>query len=182
MTHQWQVINEEKILDVQPWFSVVKQKVLLPDNRVVEDFYQIYEPDYAEIVAVDAEQKILGLWHYKHGVGKYHLGLPAGYIESGETPLMTAQRELLEECQLDAKKWHDLGAFVLEGNRKISTAHLFLALDCEPSTKRHAPSDDLEKPELDWLTLDEWLNYIQQGQVATIGTVSAILLAQQKLK
>ena len=182
MTHNWQVLDEEKILEISPWFSVVKQKVLLPDNRIVEDFFQIYEPDYTEIVAMNTEQKILGLWHYKHGVGHYHLGLPAGYIERGETPLMTAQRELLEECHLHAEKWYDLGAFVLEGNRKISKAHLFLALGCEESVLQRAPSDDLEPCDFEWLSLEEWLKHIQDGQVATVGAVSAILLAQQKLK
>ena len=180
MTYEWTMLEEEKIFEVKPWFSIVKQKVQLPKGQIIDDFYQIHEPDYAEVVAVNAQKKVLGLWQYQHGVGKYNLGLPAGYSEPNDLPLETAKRELLEECQLSSQEWYALGSFVLEGNRKISTAHLYLAQDCQLSDI-NLYSDDLEEMKPEWLSINDWLSHIDSGKVATIGTVTAILLAKQKL-
>lgn len=174
---KWEVISRELIFEAKPWLKLVKETVKLPDGRQVDDYYQIEQPDYVEIIAVRGDQKIRGLWHYKHGVKKLNLALPAGYIELTEAPSVAAKRELLEECGLESNHWQALGNFVLEANRSPAKVHLFLAKQCYES-KRLATSDDLEPAQAVWLSLEEWLGHIEKGDVAVIGVVAAIALAK----
>jgi ADP-ribose pyrophosphatase len=181
MASEWEVIKNELVFSGKPWFEVYKQVVKLPSGQKVEDFYQIVQPDYVEIVAVNSDHRIQGLWHYKHGVGREHLGLPAGYLEQNEAPLAAAKRELLEECQLTASEWVKLGEFVMEGNRGPAKGHIYMALNCQYSETK-LPSDDMEESRLDWLSVQEWLDHLKKGNVAVIGAATAVLLASNELK
>ena len=178
---EWEILNSELIFEAKPWLSIKKETIKLPDGKVVNDFYQIEQPDYVEIVALNKAKLIQGLWHYKHGVRKEHLGLPAGYLEQGEKPLAAAQRELLEECGLCSDTWLKLGEFVLEGNRTQAKGHFYMALDCKTSSVQ-LPSDDMEESRMDWLSIEAWLEHIANGNVAVIGAATAILLADRELK
>jgi ADP-ribose pyrophosphatase len=181
MKTKWQTLASESMFTAHPWLEVVRQTIKLPNGNIINDFYQILQPDYVEIVAVNEKQQIQGLWHYKHGVKHEHLGLPAGYLEKDEQPLAAAQRELLEECRLQSDSWQKLGEFVMEGNRTTAKGHFYLARNCQPSPLQ-LPSDDLEESRLVWLSIDQWLNHLAKGEVAVIGAATAILLAHQALK
>ena len=181
MTKEWEVLLSELIFDGEPWLKITKQMVKLPDGKIVNDFYQIEQPDYVEIVAMNKVGHIQGMWHYKHGVKREHLALPAGYMEKEEAPLAAAQRELLEECRLESISWQKLGEFVLEGNRGPAKAHIYLAQDCYDSSVS-LPSDDLEESKMVWLDIDTWVDHIAKGNVPVIGSAIAILLAQQHLR
>ena len=49
-------------------------------------------------MAIDAAQCICLLRQYRHAGGGWVWELPAGKLEPGEPPLLTAQRELIEEA------------------------------------------------------------------------------------
>lgn len=176
---KWDVLNRDLVLNAEPWLKVFREKVKLSDGRIVEDFYQIEQPDYAEIIAVSRDFKIIGLWRYKHGAGCVHLGLPAGYIEDGESPLSAAKRELHEECGLISNEWEKLGEFILEGNRGPAKAHIFMAEGCISAPA--IPSDDLEETKSEWLSIEEWMTHLKKGNVAAIGAAVGILLSARKL-
>ena len=124
---------------------------------------------------------MLGLWRYKHGVGKVNLGLPAGYIEPGEDPAETAKRELAEEVGLRSDHWESLGAYTVDGNRGVGRCHVFLARDCHAAESQPS-SDDLEEARETWLTLDEWSTHLRKGDVTTLGAAVSVLWALVRLQ
>ncbi|MDX1901544.1 MAG: NUDIX hydrolase [Gammaproteobacteria bacterium] len=180
MTEQWKILKSELIFEAQPWLKLSKETVQLPDGKIISDFYQIEQRDCVEVVASNRDKKILGLWHYKHGVKREHLGLPAGYIDQGELAFDAAKRELAEECQLQSNDWKELGVFNLEGNRGPAKGYLYLAENCEISPVK-LPSDDLEISRFEWLSMHEWLEHVRNGNVAVMSAALAILLASQIL-
>lgn len=180
MSH-WKILERELIYAADPWLKLYKESIELPDGRKIKDFYQIEQRDYVEIVAMRADKKILGLWAYKHGIKKVHLGLPAGYIEKHERAMDAAKRELAEECKLESNHWKKLGEFALEGNRGPAAAHIYLAQQCI-ATQLNLSSDDLELGEPEWLSMNDWLTHVTNGNVAVIGTPVAILLTKNELK
>lgn len=174
----WQVLDETSLLRVDPWFHVTKQKIALPDGRVIDGYYQIHQRDYVEIVAGDTRGLVLGLWRYKHGPRRVNLGLPAGYVEEGESPRQAAERELREEAGLAAENWIPLGEFHLDGNRSQARCHIWLADHCLPVAA--SPSDDLEESRREWISINRWLRHIREGNVATLAVATAILLAARR--
>lgn len=147
----------------------------MPDGRVVEDFYQIELVEYVLIFAQTTEGQVVMERHYKHGVRRVILALPAGYVEPGEEPLAAAKRELLEETGYGADDWQQLGSYVVNGNQGCGKAHIVRATGAR--WKQNACSGDLEEVQVLLLTPDEAIGAIADGQVATLGSVAAIALA-----
>lgn len=167
----WQVLSRDLVVDCPPWLSLWKETVRLPDGREIRDYLQLDQPDYVEIVAWQAG-KVLGLWRYKHGPRRMNLGFPAGYVAKGENPADAARRELREETGMESDAWRSLGTFCVDGNRTQARAHLFTAQHCRFVGAQ--TSDDLEVHVAEWLTPQQWGQYLAEGWVATLGTAMAV--------
>ncbi len=81
-----------------PWLKVAKEKCELPNGKVIDDFYTLWQPDWVLILARTTDGKWVMTEQYRHGTGKIALEFPAGIIDKGETPEEAAIRELQEEC------------------------------------------------------------------------------------
>jgi ADP-ribose diphosphatase len=167
----WQVLKRELVLERPPWLSLWRETIRLPDGREIDDYYQLDQRDYVVIVAW-RDGRVFGLWRYKHGPRRVHLGLPAGFLENGEDALAAARRELHEEAALASDDWRPMGSFCVDGNRSQACAHVFVAQDCRTIEAR--PSDDLEEQIGEWLTPQEWAHYLKAGDVATLGAAMAV--------
>lgn len=93
----WKLLDTEYLVDA-PWLKVAKEKCELPNGKVIDDFYTLWQPDWVLILA----RTFTGNWvmteQYRHGSQTIELEFPAGIINKGETPEQAALRELQEEC------------------------------------------------------------------------------------
>ena len=171
----WKVLNSTELFKADPWIKLSVDQVLLPDGRIVDDYYQIKLQEHVVTFAETPEREVIAIRLYKHGAGKVSLVLPAGGIEDGEEPLKCAQRELLEETGYASNEWVSLGSFVAHGNYGCGKGHLFAARDAQQVAE---PNDgDLETIEVVLMRHDEILEAIRRGEVVGLGTVAAIALA-----
>ncbi len=177
-TH-WEILDERYVYKAPPWIQVSVQQVRLPDGQIIDDYHQIQLPEYVVVFAQTSAGDVIVERAYKHGAGKVCLNLPAGLIEAGETPLETAQRELLEETGYVSDEWRPLGSFVQHGNYGCGKAHLFAA----KSARRVAQADsgDLGEAEILLLRPAEIVNAFKTGQVALLGIATAFALATNPL-
>ena len=88
-----------------PWFEVLA-KTMQPGEA---PYYSLRLPDYAAVVALTPERRVLGVRQYRPAVERYTLELPSGLVDPGETPAQTAARELLEETGYAAGEVEVLG-------------------------------------------------------------------------
>ncbi|MDP9467764.1 MAG: NUDIX hydrolase [Chloroflexota bacterium] len=100
------------------------------------------------------------------------LEIPAGTREPGEAPLVTAQRELAEECGLGAARWEEGPSFYTAPGFSTELLTLFLASDLHPVDVA-APDDEVL--ERSWLSLPESLAAIDTGQIVDAKSLVGIL-------
>jgi 8-oxo-dGTP pyrophosphatase MutT (NUDIX family) len=93
----WKLLSSEFLVNA-PWLKVAKETCELPNGKVIDDFYTLWQPDWVLILARTTEGKWVMTEQYRHGTGKIALEFPAGIIDKGETPENAAIRELQEEC------------------------------------------------------------------------------------
>jgi ADP-ribose pyrophosphatase len=80
-------------------------------------YYSLRVPDFAVVVALTEDHRMLAVKQYRPSVEHYTVELPSGWVDPGETPLQAAQRELLEETGYAAAKMEMLGPMIPEAGR-----------------------------------------------------------------
>ena len=175
---KWKILSSKKVFSASPWVTVFKDKIQLPSGNIIPDFYTVDLPDYVIVYATNNNGDILFEKQYKHALKEITHCLPAGFIEPGETPMDAAKREFIEETGYLSKHWVKLGEYVIDGNKRCSTAHLFKAFNIEKIT---APiPDGTEVSEIVFLTEKEALNKLVNGEFKVIATAAFIAMATNK--
>jgi ADP-ribose pyrophosphatase len=175
----WQTLSSRIILDLNPWFSVLEDSILLPSGRIVDNFYRIESPDYVLVTAINDEGSILFERHFKQCLERTILTAPAGGVEPNESPLNAAKRELLEETGYEAERWRYMGAFTVDGTRGICNAHIFLADGLRKTSA--AQQDDMEEFEVLFLGRQEIRNAFRDKEIVLLPDVAILSMATSEL-
>jgi ADP-ribose pyrophosphatase len=157
--------------------TVNVEQVTLPNGRRAA-LEIVHHPGGAAIAAIDAQRRICILRQFRHAGGGWLWELPAGKLEPGEPPLLTAQRELIEEAGVQAHDWHSLGSILSSPGVFTEVIHLFLAQGLEPRVQAH---EDHEVIEVHWLPLAEAWQRAVGGEFNDAKTVIGILRAEALL-
>lgn len=171
----WEILSRQAVYDASPWIRVERQRILLPDGRVVDDYHQLLLPDYAIVYAETADGQVIMQRQYKHGVGKVTLTLPGGLIRKGEDVLLGAQRELLEETGYEAPDWRFLGQFVQNSNYGGSRGHLYAARNAKWVVA--ADPGDLEEIEVVMMSRADVLAALARNEIEVSSFAAAIAMA-----
>ena len=125
----WEAVEAEAVYRCR-LFSVVHRRSRSPRTRQVHDVYVLDAPDWVNIVPLTADDQVVMVRQYRHGVADLTLEVPGGMLDEGDRdPLMAARREMIEETGYDADVIDALGAThpnpAIQGNR----VHTFVARD-----------------------------------------------------
>jgi len=131
--------------------SLEVEQVELP-NGVNTEMEIVRHPGGAAVVAIDARQHVCLLYQYRHVCNGWVWELPAGKIDGGEAPLMTAQRELKEEAGRTAQNWYSLGHMISSPGVFTEIVHCYLATDLMVCDTGHEPEELIE---IHWLPFEE---------------------------
>ena len=80
-----------------------------PRTGIEHEFYVLESPDWVNIVAVTDDDQIVLINQFRHGVSSSVLEIPGGMIDEGEEPVLSAERELLEETGYAAEEFVEIG-------------------------------------------------------------------------
>ena len=175
----WKTLEVTTILD-EPYVGVKKNRVMMPDGRVIEDFYTVRIMDAALIAAVTTDGDILLKKEFRYACGEDIIECPAGMINPGEDPLETARRELMEETGYTSDRWTYLGATRESVSKLTNTMHLFLAQDCVQTGKQKL--DEYESLELIRVPLDEAVAMVMDNRICANSSAHAILKTERMLR
>ena len=172
----WKVLDEKDILVIEPRLRVSVQSLILPDGKIVKDYYQIHLPESVIIVAHTNDNKIVMSRQYLHGFMKVSIVLPAGTMEKDELPLRAAQRELMEETGYTSEEWHILGSLVPHTNHRCGRVHFFYAAKAKQTAKPNLA--DFEEMEIILMDESQIIEAIRDRHIISMGTITALTLAK----
>ena len=101
---KWKLLSSQYIVR-RPWLTARCDKVMLPNGRIMPEYYVLEYPTWVNVIAITEEGKFLMVEQYRHGLQGVFTELVAGVVEQGEEPIEAAKRELLEETGYSGGKW-----------------------------------------------------------------------------
>jgi ADP-ribose pyrophosphatase len=158
--------------------TVNVETVRLPNDHVV-DLEIIRLADGAATIAVDARRRVCLIRQFRHAANGWIWELPAGKVEPGETPLQTAQRELIEEAGTRGAKWRSLGNYVASPGVFTEIVHLFMVQGLDSVKMAHEAAELIE---VHWVDLNEACNRALGGDISDGKTALGLLRARTALE
>ena len=83
---EWKVLESEYLVR-RPWLTARRDRLELPDGRIIPEYYVLEYPDWVNVIAITKDGQFVMERQYRHAARKISLELPCGVMEEGETPL-----------------------------------------------------------------------------------------------
>lgn len=137
----------------------------------------VLHPGAVAILPILSDGRVLLVEQYRPAVDSFLWEIPAGLLETGETPLACAKRELLEETGHEAGQWEEHLAFYTSPGFTNEQITLFAARALRKIADPH-PDEISRCRAFDRTALDRLMN---SGEIKDAKTILAIsLLSRMK--
>ncbi len=122
-----------------PWFDLLA-KTIKPGEA---PYYSLRLPEYAAIVALTEDQRMLAVRQYRPALERYTIELPSGIVDPGEDAETAARRELREETGYHAAELEPLGSMTTDNGRMNNRIWHFFARGVQLA-EGHVPEEGVE--------------------------------------
>ncbi|MBP1628203.1 MAG: hydrolase [Holophagaceae bacterium] len=154
-------------------FSQIAARRSSPHTAREHVFTRLICPDWVNVIAFTEAGELLVVEQYRHGIDASTQEIIGGVCEVGEEPLLSAQREVLEETGHATDHWVSLGFCEPNPAVQNNKCHFFLALGCrEVAPLDLDPSEELRVWAYPW---DEWQERMRSGSVTHALVLAAFL-------
>jgi 8-oxo-dGTP pyrophosphatase MutT (NUDIX family) len=173
--------------EINPW-KTISQETAYENNWIKVEHHQVVNPagnpgiygkvhfknTAVSIVAVDSEGFTYLVGQYRYTLQAYSWEIPEGgcAIESGESTLEAAKRELVEETGLIAATWTELGEVYLSNSVSDERAVMYLAQNLR---QQQACPEETELLKIRKLPLAEAIEMAQKGEITDALSVLTLL-------
>lgn len=147
---KWNVLHSE-YLSREPWFTVRRERVELPNGYVIPSYYVLEYPAWVCILGVTKEGKMVLIRQYRHGLGNVSYELCAGVCDDTDVSCMeAAKRELLEETGFGGGEWQEWMVESANPGTHTNLVYCFYATGLEKiSDQKLEQSEDISVELLD---------------------------------
>ena len=169
-TNPWKTLSASEVYD-NPWIRLTEYQVLNPSGKP-GIYGKVHFKNLAiGIVALDDEGCMGLVGQYRYTIDCYSWEIPEGGGKLDTDPLLSAQRELLEETGLKAGHWEVLLRMHLSNSVTDEYCIVFLATELQQFA---AEPEETEQLRYLKLPLSEvWLR-VKSGEITDAITVAAV--------
>lgn len=170
----WTILLTKPIYE-NPWVRVVEHDVLNPKGK--PGIYGVVHIRHIAtgVIPIDADGCTTLVGQYRFPLKQYSWEIPEGGGKPDVPPLESAQRELLEETGLTARRWHPLLTMHLSNSITDEVAHTFLAWELEQGM---AEPEDTEELALRRVPFAEAYAMAMRGEITDSMAVASLLKAR----
>ena len=167
---------ERTVIYESDYVCLYADKVRMPSGNIIEKYHQIHYPKEAVVVVIFNKQgNILFVHNRRYTIGKLEWEIPAGKLDPGETPEITARREAREETGCELLDLTYLCSQNPANGMSDALVHVFAAtVDTEGNIL-----DTDEICEKRWFTREEYLKLLRTNETKDGVSMLAILYALQ---
>ncbi|HVO89714.1 MAG TPA: acylphosphatase [Casimicrobiaceae bacterium] len=153
-----------------------RDRVRLPDGHETVREY-IVHPGAVLVIPVLDDGRLVVERQFRYPLQRVFVEFPAGKVDEGEDPLVTAERELIEETGYSARVYRHLGVLHPVISYSTEAIQMYVAQDLTHVGTR---LDHGEFLEVDTMTVDQMLAALDRGEISDAKTMVALLLYVRK--
>ena len=173
----------EKTLSTQKIFegrviSVQVDDVELPNGKQSKREL-VKHPGAVAIIPITSEGKIVMVKQFRKPLEKEIIEIPAGKLEEGELPEVTARRELEEETGYTTNELEYIQSFYTSPGFADEILYVYVTNELKAMTEKAALDED-EFVELMEVTLEEAEQLIKEEKIHDAKTVFAVMYLKLK--
>ena len=176
---KWKTLSSKYVYHDR-WFKARAASCELPDGRIIEPYYVVELPNWANVVVVTKDERMVFVRQYRYAGDMITIELPGGVIDKNESPEAAVKREMIEETGYTSNEIEVL--YQVSPNPAINdnTAYFYLARNAEPGgTQKFDPFEDIEVVSF---SKEEVIQLLREGKFQHGVQVGAIYDALVKLK
>jgi 8-oxo-dGTP pyrophosphatase MutT (NUDIX family) len=174
----WQIISHENKYE-NPWIKVVEYNVINPGEG--KGIYgKVYFKNIAiGVVPLDNDDNTWLIGQYRFPIDAYSWEIPEGGGDIHTDPLVSAQRELLEEAGIKAKQWDKILDMHLSNSVTNETCVVYLARGL---SFHEAAPEESEQLAIKKLPFKRVFEMVISGEITDAVSVAAIFKANYLLE
>mgnify|MGYP001358277719 CR=1 FL=1 len=177
MNLEEKTLSTEKIFDGKI-ISIQVDKVQLPNgNQSSREL--VKHPGAVAVIPITSEGKIIMVRQYRKALEKEIIEIPAGKLEQGEAPEVTAIRELEEETGYTTERLQYVQSFYTSPGFADEIIYLYYTDQLEPMLEK-ASLDEDEFVELMEVSLEEAETYMKEEKIHDAKTIFALMFLKLK--
>lgn len=172
----WKTLTTKEIFKTS-FFKFRMDSCELPDGRVMPHYYVMEFPDWANVVPVTDDGRIVLVEQYRHARGEVCLEIPGGSTDphTKEDPKKAAMRELLEETGYVPDDVRLVGVHSPNPAMQNNKMHTYIAFGCK---KMQEPDlDPFEDIRVVTASVPEVIEMIFNGKIDHTIVVASLLYA-----
>ena len=174
---KWPVTDRE-VLGTGRVSSFVEETISTPSGEEIVRQYVTHPGAVAIVAWREDTDDIAVLRQYRHPVGMELVVIPAGLLDvDGEDYLLAAQRELAEEVELAADRWHVLVDIFTTPGACEESLRMYLARDVRPASRPDGFVLEGEEAHMtwEWVPRQDVVDAILAGRAQSPSLVSGVL-------
>jgi 8-oxo-dGTP pyrophosphatase MutT (NUDIX family) len=170
----WTVLDSRTLIEDR-WIKLRADRLRTTQGTELSPWYVLHYPDWASVVALTDDDRMVLVRQWRHAVQAWCLELPGGVMDPGDADAVaTARRELLEETGHGARDWRHLQTGYPNPAIQTNRIHAVLATGAHIAAPvAHEPGEQIE---VVLMPVAEVVAGIRQGLLAQAMHVGAALL------